>query len=582
MRALAIPLQCAPYRHRSDEQPSGILRSHVSTDARSLSIAIAQINPVVGDLMGNVAMIRAARDAAAAQHADLVVFSELVMVGYPPEDLVLRPALVEAAANALRELERESAAGGPGVVVTLPWSVDGHVYNAVALVDAGRTELRFKHELPNYGVFDEKRVFLPGPLPTPVNFRGVRIGLPICEDIWFADCAAHLAHEGAELLLVPNGSPFEVEKFDQRLELARNRASESGLALAYVNQVGGQDELVFDGGSFIVNGDGALAHVLPFWTESLTITRWERVEKRYRCIGETMWTEASRLDSVYHAMVLGLRDYVRKNRFPSIVLGMSGGIDSALTAAVAVDALGPERVRGVRLPSRFTSQASLDDAEESARQLGMRLDTIAIEGPVGAAEDALGSLFTGKPRDVAEENLQARIRGVLLMALSNKFGDLLVTTGNKSEMSVGYATLYGDMCGGYSVLKDIYKTEVYALSRWRNENAPLGALGPRGRVIPESSLTKAPTAELRPNQTDQDSLPPYDELDAILQGLVEEELSVQQIVSRGFPRDTVTRVQRLLYAAEYKRRQAPPGVKITRKSFGRDRRYPITNAFREL
>jgi NAD+ synthase len=383
------------------------------------------------------------------------------------------------------------------------------------------------------------------------------------------------------LLLVPNGSPYEVGKLDQRLALARDRASETGLPLVYVNQVGGQDELVFDGGSFVVNGDGALARHLPLFQETVVVTEWRRKNGSLRCEGVDDWSEPPRLRANYSAMMLGLRDYVEKNRFPGVVLGMSGGIDSALTAAVAVDALGPDRVRGVRLPSKFTSRESQDDAAESVRMLGMRLDTIEIGSTVDAAEGALGQSFRGRPRDVTEENLQARVRGLLLMGLSNKFGEMLVTTGNKSEMSVGYATLYGDMCGGYSVLKDIYKTEVYALSRWRNENMPEGARGPAGRVIPESSITKAPTAELRPNQTDQDSLPPYDVLDGILNGLVEDELSVDEIVARGFERETVVRIQHLLYMAEYKRRQAPPGVKITRKSFGRDRRYPITNGFRE-
>jgi NAD+ synthase len=568
-----------------------------------LSIVLAQVNPTVGDVRGNAALVRHARQNAAAVGADLVVFSELVLVGYPPEDLVLRPAFVEAAAAALRELQQESAAGGPGLVVTLPWAQDGRVYNAVALVTEGRVDLRFKHDLPNYGVFDEKRVFTPGPLPEPVVFRSIPIGLPICEDVWYPACASHLASAGAQLLLVPNGSPFEVEKFHQRLDLARHRVSETGLPLAYVNQVGGQDELVFDGGSFVMNADGALARVLPFWKEALVLSTWECRDGRWQAAGHPAepaspkplakaepaspkpsakaGTEPPRSDQVYSAMVLGLRDYVRKNGFRGVVIGLSGGIDSALTAAVAVDALGASRVRGVRLPSRFTSEASMDDATASAGALNMQLETLGIEHPVAALEKELETLFAGRPRDVTEENLQARIRGVLLMALSNKFGELLVTTGNKSEMSVGYATLYGDMCGGYSVLKDVYKTEVYALSRWRNEHVPDGALGPAGSVIPESSLTKAPTAELRPNQTDQDTLPPYEILDAILAGLIEEEQSVDDIAARGFPRDVVTRVQRLLYAAEYKRRQAPPGVKITRKSFGRDRRYPLTNAFRE-
>jgi NAD+ synthase len=430
-------------------------------------------------------------------------------------------------------------------------------------------------------VFDEKRVFNAGPMPTPITFRGVRLGIPICEDIWLPSVTAHLARAGAEILLVPNGSPFEVDKFEERIELARARTSESRASLVYVNQVGGQDELVFDGGSFVMNADGTLAHRLPFWREAIVLTKWEKDGVRPRCIGTASWEEPPRLDSIYSAMMLGLRDYVRKNGFTGIVLGLSGGIDSALTAAVAVDALGADRVRGVRLPSRFTSKASMDDAADSAARLGISLDTLPIGPAVEAAESALAPVFAGRERNVTEENLQARVRGLLLMGLSNKFGELLVTTGNKSEMSVGYATLYGDMCGGYSVLKDVYKTEVYALSKWRNENVPVDSALATKDVIPQSSITKAPTAELRPNQTDQDSLPPYDVLDAILHGLIEEEQSVDHIVAKGFDRATVGRVQRLLYSAEYKRRQAPPGVKITRKSFGRDRRYPMTNAFRE-
>jgi NAD+ synthase len=546
----------------------------------TLTIALAQQNPTVGDLPGNLALARRVRDQAAGLGADLVVFPELSLVGYPPEDLVLHPAFVQAAASALDELVRESP-GRPGLVVGLPWAAARGLHNAVALVADGRAELRLKHELPNYGVFDEKRVFVPGPLPEPVDFRGARLGLPICEDVWYPTVTCHLADRGAELMLVPNGSPFEADKFHQRLELVRWRCAESGRPMVYLNQVGGQDELVFDGGSFAMNADGALAHVLPFWQDALTLTRWTRTAAGCACSERAEWTPEPRLASIYNAMMLGLRDYWRKNGFRAVVLGLSGGIDSALTAVVAVDALGADRVRGVRLPSVFTSASSMDDAEETVARLGMRLDTVAIAGAVEAFEAALAPVFAGRSRDVSEENIQARARGVVLMAISNKFGELLVTTGNKSEMSVGYATLYGDMCGGYSVLKDVYKTDVYALSRWRNEHRPAGALGPEGRVVPESSLTKAPTAELRPNQTDQDSLPPYDELDAILSGLVEEELSVGEIVARGFPRETVARVQRLLYSAEYKRRQAPPGVKITRKSFGRDRRYPLTNGFRE-
>jgi NAD+ synthase len=545
-----------------------------------LSIALAQIDPTVGDIPGNAALIRHRRDEAAALGADLVLFPELSVVGYPPEDLVLRPAFVQAAAQVVEEFRAESS-GAPAIVVGVPWADGGRLYNAVALIAGGRVDVRFKHELPNYGVFDEKRVFTPGPLPEPLTFRDVRLGVPICEDIWFRDTCTYLASRGAELLLVPNGSPFEVEKFHHRLDLGRQRVQEAGAPLVYLNQVGGQDELVFDGGSFAMNADGALAHVLPFWRESLVVTRWTNVDGRYRCEDAAAWQDEPRLAAIYSAMMLGLRDYVRKNGFTGVVIGLSGGIDSALTVAVAVDALGADAIRGVRLPSRFTVTESMTDAEESAHLLGVRLDTVPIEAPVSAFEAVLAPEFEGRVRDVTEENLQARTRGVILMGFSNKFGELLVTTGNKSEMSVGYATLYGDMCGGYSVLKDVYKTEVYALARWRNDHHPRDARGPAGRVIPESSITRPPTAELRPNQKDSDSLPPYEELDAILTGLVEDELSVDQIVSRGFNRATVTRVQRLLYTAEYKRRQAPPGVKITRRSFGRDRRYPLTNAFRE-
>ena len=455
-----------------------------------ISIALAQINPIVGDVTGNVARVRAARDSAAALGADLVVFPELVLVGYPPEDLVLRPALVEAAAAALTSLEADSGPRAPALVVTLPWRVDSHLHNTAAFVANGRSALRFKRELPNYGVFDEKRLFAPGPLPEPIEFRGMRLGVPICEDIWFDPVARHLAARGADLLLVPNGSPFEVEKFHTRLDLARRRTAETGLPLVYVNQVGGQDELVFDGGSFAMNRDGSLAELLPFWTEGVRVTRWTSDADGLRCEASAAWDDEPRLPSVYNAMVLGLRDYVRKNGFPGVVVGLSGGIDSALTAAVAADALGPAAVHGVRLPSRFTSATSMDDAESLAGALGIALETMTIESTVAALEDTLAPLFAGRPRDTTEENLQARARGVLLMAISNKFGRLLVTTGNKSEMSVGYATLYGDMCGGYSVLKDVYKTEVYALARWRNGHRTEGALvadkGADRRTSPES------------------------------------------------------------------------------------------------
>ena len=545
-----------------------------------LTIALAQLNPTVGDIDGNLARIRRARDSAAAGSADLVVLPELALVGYPPEDLVLRPSAVAACHTAIDFLVRESH-GRPALIATTPWREDGRVFNAAVVIDNGTATRRFKHDLPNYGVFDEKRVFSPGPMPEPVGFRGITIGVPVCEDIWTPEVTEHLAHAGAEFFLVPNGSPFETGKFPTRIELARARTRETDRALAYVNQIGGQDELVFDGRSFVLNRTGELACSLAGWEEAIGLTRWTRTSDGWTCAPAQVEGPAERLPDTYSALMTGLRDYVDKNNFPGIVLGLSGGVDSALSAAIGVDALGADRVLAVRLPSPFTGEVSMEEAQIVADRLGIRLLTIPIERVMTEAEAALAPLFEGLPRDVTEENLQARIRGLLLMALSNKFGSMLLTTGNKSEMSVGYATLYGDMCGGFSVLKDIYKTEVYRLSRWRNANRPTLARGPSGEVIPERTLTRPPTAELRPDQTDQDSLPPYDQLDAILAGLIEEEKSVDEIAAGVAPREVVTRVQQMLYIAEYKRRQAPPGVKVSRRSFGRDRRYPITNRFRE-
>jgi NAD+ synthase len=546
-----------------------------------LTIALAQLNPTVGDIDGNLARIRRARDRATADGADLVVLPELALIGYPPEDLVLRPSVVDACHAAIDCLVRESH-NASALIATTPWREDGHVYNAAILIDKGTTARRFKSDLPNYGVFDEKRVFTPGPLPKPVNFRGIPIGVPVCEDMWTPPITAHLARLGAEFFIVPNGSPFETGKFPARIGLARARAQETNRGLIYVNQVGGQDELVFDGRSFVLNRSGELACSMAGWNEAIELTRWTRARDGWICEPGRVEPQGEPLADTYNALMTGLRDYVLKNGFPGIVLGLSGGVDSALSAAVGVDALGPERVLGVRLPSPLTGQISMEEAQLVADQLGIRLLTVRIEDVMNGAEAALAPIFEGRPRDVTEENLQARIRGLLLMALSNKFGSMLLTTGNKSEMSVGYATLYGDMCGGFSVLKDIYKTDVYRLSRWRNANRPPLAKGPLGEVIPERTLTRPPTAELRPNQTDQDSLPPYDQLDAILTGLVEQEKSVEEIAASVAPREIVTRVQQMLYTAEYKRRQAPPGVKVSRRNFGRDRRYPITNRYREL
>jgi NAD+ synthase len=554
----------------------------MSNAADTLAIALAQLDPVVGDVEGNAAKVRRARAEAATMGADVILFPELFLAGYPCEDLVLKPAFQEACRAACEALARETADGGPAMLLGLPWVENGRLYNACVFLDAGRIEsVRFKVDLPNYGVFDEKRVFAAGPLPGPIMVRGVRIGVPICEDIWTDAVVECLAETGGEILLVPNASPYTRDKTDIRLSLAAARVTESGLPLVYLNQVSGQDELVFDGASFVLNADQSMPVQLPAFQEGVVLTSWVRERGSWRCEdgGKVLWEEGAEAD--YAACVLGLRHYVEKNRFPGIVLGLSGGIDSALCAAMAVDALGAARVRCVMLPFRFTSQDSLDDAAACALALGVRYDTLPIEAAVGGLEACLQPIFGDLPRDVTEENLQSRARGTILMSISNKFGPMVVTTGNKSEMSVGYATLYGDMNGGFNPIKDLYKTEVFRLAALRNGWKPAFALGPDGEVIPGRILSKAPSAELRDNQSDQDSLPPYDILDGILQGLVEREMRVSDLVAEGYDLETVKRVERLLYLAEYKRRQSAPGVKVTHKNFGRDRRYPIVNRFRD-
>ena len=524
----------------------------------------------------------AARRRATAAGADLIAFPELNLVGYPPEDLVLKPSLVEHAAAELRKLAEATGEKGPAMLVGSVFVQDGALHNGVALLDQGKVAAtRFKHELPNYGTFDEMRLFQPGPLPEPVIFRGTMIGVPICEDIWHPNVCKHLADFGAELFVCPNGSPYEIDKDTLRIDgVAKRRAVSTGLPLAYVNRVGGQDELVFDGASFVVNGDGALAVQMKDWEAEEVLTRWTKTAKGWRCDHGEIAGQAGHEEAIWSAMVLSLRDYVNRNRFPGVVIGLSGGIDSAVCAAVAVDALGADRVWCVMLPSVYTSQDSSEDATECARRLGCRYDTVPIAPAVEAFTGMLAPVFAGRAPDLTEENLQSRIRGVTLMALSNKFGPMLVTTGNKSEMSVGYATIYGDMAGGYNPLKDAYKTTVFRVAAWRNGAQARIGLGPAGEVIPQRILTKPPSAELRADQRDDDSLPPYDVLDAILLGLVEHEKSVEQLVTEGLDRATVARIERMLHLAEYKRRQAPPGVKLGARNFGRDRRYPITQAFR--
>ncbi len=549
----------------------------------NLTIALAQLNPIVGDIAGNAQKALAARAEAAAAGADLIAFTELFLSGYSPEDLVLKPAYQEACRKTCEELARHTADGGPAMLIGLPWAEQGKLYNAYALLDGGVIEtVRFKVFLPNYGVFDEKRVFSAGPLPGPISFRGTRIGVPICEDIWMDEVVECLTETGAELFLVPNGSPYWHGKFDERLNVVAARVTESHLPMIYLNQLGGQDEVVFDGSSFILQADCALAGQLPAFKDHIAITQWEKQAECWHCLEAPLFNLPEKDQADYEACVVGLRDYVEKNRFPSVLLGLSGGIDSALCAAIAVDALGAERVRCVMLPYHYTSQDSLIDAEKCAALLGVRYDTVPIAPGVEGVEQALTPVFNGLTVDVTEENIQSRIRGVILMAISNKFGSMLITTGNKSEMAVGYATLYGDMNGGFNPIKDLYKTQVYRLSALRNKWKPVEALGPEGEVIPSNILTKAPTAELRENQTDQDSLPPYDVLDDILHCLVEDEMPIKDIIARGHDGEIVQKIERLLYLAEYKRRQSAPGVKLTAKNFGRDRRYPITNRFRDL
>jgi NAD+ synthase len=551
------------------------------SQATSLKIALAQLNPVLGDLAGNAGKLLRARAEAAVAGADLVLFPELFICGYPPEDLVRKPAFAAACRATLERLAAEFEPG-PAVVVGTVWPDGDKLYNAVVLIDDGEiVAVRSKVELPNYGVFDEKRVFDPGPLPGPVNFRGVKLGLPICEDIWKEDVVECLEECGTDILLVPNGSPFEWNKDDVRMNIAVARVTESGLPLVYLNQIGGQDELVFDGASFVLNRDRSLAVQLPAWQESIVVTEWTKGSDGWQCKpGPRALLEEGEA-AAYHAVVLGLRDYVTKNGFPGVVLGLSGGVDSALCAAIAADALGPDRVHAIMLPYRFTSEESLADAAACARALGIRYDAVPIAPAVDGLYGMLEPLFAGRKRDTAEENIQSRVRGTTLMAVSNKFGAMLVTTGNKSEMSVGYATIYGDMNGGFNPIKDLYKMEVYRLCRWRNGNVTKDGRGPAGVVIPENIITKAPTAELRENQKDQDSLPPYEALDDILACLVENEMPLPAIIARGHDAETVKKIERLLYLAEYKRRQAAPGVKVSARNFGRDRRYPVTNRFRE-
>ncbi len=535
-----------------------------------LRITLAQLNPIVGDISYNCDKIRKVRDSAPAE-TDLIVFPEMIVCGYPPEDLVHKSFFLDHIEHAVRTLAGENMKGHPALLISAPWRDEkGHVRNAALLIENGAiTAIVPKHHLPNYGVFDEGRIFTAGPLPEPVSFKGHRLGIMTCEDMWYPDVAAHLCDEGADMLIALNASPFEFDKNHLRLEQARSRAIETALPLIYVNQCGGQDELVFDGASFILDKSGKLVLQAKEFTEDVQHTSWQKTAEGWQCATKVITPILKDEEAIYQALVTGLRDYVNKNGFPGVIIGMSGGIDSALSAAIAADALGPDKVHCVMMPSKFTSQESLDDAESCAQALRVTYESIPIESAVETFETELTPFMKDAPA-VTHENIQPRCRGLILMALSNASGKMVLSTGNKSEMAVGYATLYGDMCGGFNALKDVYKVQVYDLARWRNEQGP---------VIPENIITKKPTAELKPDQCDQDTLPSYETLDDILHCLIELDLGVEGIVARGHEAATVRRVWRMLDRAEYKRRQAPPGVKITSRAFGRDRRYPITNHF---
>jgi NAD+ synthase len=540
-----------------------------------LHITLAQINPTVGALQDNLKLILKTWDAVPA-NTDLVVFPELVVTGYPPEDLVLKPSFIDAVEDIVEQVIAASKTRNAAIVLTAPWRKEGRVYNAAHLIQGGKIIGSVcKYNLPNYGVFDERRIFASGPLPSAIEFKGHTLGIMICEDMWFPDSAAALKKAGAEMLIVPNGSPFHIGKKNERHAHAAARIKETELPLLYINQVGGQDDLVFDGGSFAMNEKATIIAQGPYFEEDLHHTLWDKNDNgHWRCVSDHSVTHMEEPEEIYRACMLALRDYVTKNGFPGVLIGMSGGIDSALSAVLAVDALGAEMVRCVMMPSPFTSKESLKDAEECSDSLDVHYEVRSIEPAMKAFEATIPGLS-----GLAHENMQSRARGLILMSMSNAMGHMVLTTGNKSEMAVGYATLYGDMCGGYNALKDLYKIQVYELATWRNANKPQGSFGPEGMVIPERIITKAPTAELRHGQLDQDSLPPYEILDGILEGLIEHDLSVSEIVARGYERDTVLKIWKLLDRAEYKRRQSAPGVKVNARAFGRDRRYPITNLF---
>jgi NAD+ synthase len=544
-------------------------------------LTLAQLDPTVGAIEANCAKARAAWEEGRAAGADLVMLPEMFVTGYQTYDLVMKRAFCDDAMRAVERLTAECAEG-PALGVGAPWRDGSGLYNAYYVLAGGQLVARIlKHHLPNDDVFDEVRVFRSGPISGPYRLGPLRIGTPLCEDAWYDDVTETLEETGAEVLFVPNGSPYRRRKVDLRMNHMVARVVETGLPLVYLNNIGGQDDQVFDGASFVLNPGGQLAAQLPAMEEAIAHVDFERGDEGWRALPGTLVPQPDDWEQDYHAMVLSLRDYLGKSGISKVLLGLSGGVDSALVAVIAADAIGPENVRCVMLPSEFTAPTSLEDAAAVARALGCRLDSVPISGPQAAVGGALAELFAGTAPGVAEENIQSRLRGLLLMALSNKFGEMLLSTGNKSEVAVGYCTIYGDMAGGYNPIKDLYKTRVFETCRWRNREHRGWMKGPAGEVIPARVIDKPPSAELRADQKDEDSLPPYEVLDAILERLVEEEQSVAEVVAAGFDRAVVKKVEGLLYGAEWKRYQAAPGTRLTTRAFWLDRRYPIVNRWRD-
>lgn len=549
--------------------------------SQTFRLTLAQLNPVVGDLAGNAAQARQAWEVARGAGADMLALTEMFITGYQTQDLVMKPAFARDAMAVVRMLAQDCAEG-PAIGLGGPYLDGDRLFNAYYILQGGRIAAVIrKHHLPNDHVFDEQRLFTAADISGPYRVGPLIIGTPICEDAWHEDVTEAQAESGAQILLVPNGSPYSRGRHDTRMGLMVARVVETGLPLVYLNMVGGQDDQVFDGTSFVLNPGGHLTHLLPGFTEALVHVDFLETPDGWRAVPGDKAPLPDDYERDYHAMVTGTRDYLTKSGFRRALLGLSGGIDSALVAAIAADALGPETVQCVMLPSEYTSASSLEDAEAVARALGCNLDTVPIDGPRAAVTGALAPLFQGLAADVTEENIQSRLRGLLLMAISNKTGAMLLTTGNKSEVAVGYATIYGDMNGGYNPIKDLYKTRVFETCRWRNLHHRPWMQGPAGVVIPPRVIDKPPSAELRPDQKDEDSLPPYPVLDAILQGLVERDASVADLVAEGFERATVKRVEHLLNISEWKRFQSAPGTRLTTRAFWLDRRYPMVNRWRD-